>query len=153
VVPPLKPDVTIVHAQRGDVHGNLQIWGVIGDIREAVFAARRVVATVEEVVDESVIRSDPNRTIIPAFAVSAVVHSPWGAHPSFSQGYYDRDNPMYIDWVESCRDDEAVQAYLRKWVYDVPDRQAYMRLFDAERLLRLQVRPYYSVPVNFGRND
>lgn len=152
-VPPLNPDVTIVHAQRADANGNLQIWGVIGDIREAVFAAKKVLATVEEIVDESVIRSDPNRTIIPGFAVHAVVRSPWGAHPSFSQGYYDRDNPMYIDWGSACRDEEAIAAYLRKWVYDVPDREAYMRLFDAERLLRLQVRPYYSVPVNFGRND
>jgi glutaconate CoA-transferase, subunit A len=152
-VPPLRPDVTIVHAQRADVHGNLQIWGVLGDIREAVFASRRVIATVEEIVDESVIRSDPNRTIVPGFAVSAVVRSPWGAHPSFAQGYYDRDNPMYIDWSEVCRDRASVDAYLRKWVYDIPDRDAYMRMLSAERLLRLQVRPYYSVPVNFGRND
>jgi len=152
-VPPLKPDVTIIHAQRADVHGNLQVWGVIGDIREAAFAARRVIATVEEIVDESVIRSDPNRTVIPGFIVNAVVRSPWGAHPSFSQGYYDRDNPTYIDWASACRDQANVDAYLRKWVYDVPDRENYLKLLSSEQLLRLQIRPYYSVPVNFGRND
>jgi len=153
VVPPLNPDVTIVHVQRADVQGNLQVWGVIGDIREAVFAAKRVIATVEEIVDEAVIRSDPNRTVIPGFMVDALTVAPWGAHPSFAQGYYDRDNDAYIEWDTICREEAAVDAYMQKWIYGVPDRAAYARSMNAETLLKLQVRPYYSVPVNFGRNN
>ncbi|OLD88330.1 MAG: 3-oxoadipate--succinyl-CoA transferase subunit A [Gemmatimonadetes bacterium 13_1_20CM_4_66_11] len=91
-VPALNPDVTIVHAQRADAQGNAQIWGLLGVQKEAAFASERVIVVVEELVDERVIRSDPNRTLIPAAIVSAVVVEPWGAHPSYAQGYYDRDN-------------------------------------------------------------
>src|SRR5512147_2812790 len=89
VVPALKPDVAIVHVQRADADGNAHIWGIIGEQKEAAFAARKVILTAEEIVDEEVIRSDPNRTLIPGFIVSAVVHAPYAAHPSYTQGYYD----------------------------------------------------------------
>ena len=101
VVPPVRPDVTIIHAQRADLRGNTQVWGLTGVQAEAVFAARRAVVVVEEVVSEDVVRSDPNRTIIPAHVVDAVVECPWGAHPSFAQGYYDRDNGF------GCRSSEG----------------------------------------------
>ena len=94
VVPPLKPDVAIVHAQRADASGDAQIWGLLGCQKEAAFAAERVIVVVEEVVDESVIRADPNRTVIPGVVVDAVVEEPFGCHPSFAQGYYDRDNAL-----------------------------------------------------------
>lgn len=152
-VPPLNPDVTIVHAQRADLQGNLQVWGVIGDIREAAFAAKRVIATVEEIVDSTVIRSDPNRTVIPGFMVDALVLSPWGAHPSYAQGYYDRDNQGYFEWEEICRNSAAVEAYMEEWIYSVPDRSGYMSKLGSSRKKGLEVRPYYSEPVNFGRND
>lgn len=152
-VPPLNPDVTIVHAQRADIEGNLHVWGVVGDIREAVFVAKRVVATVEEIVDESVIRSDPNRTVVPGFRVDALALCPYGAHPSFAQGYYDRDNGAYTDWAACCKTQESVQAYLDEWVFGVPDRAAYMNKLSAEKLLSLAVRPFCSTPVDFGRND
>lgn len=77
-VPALTPDVTIVHAQRADAAGNTQIWGITGVQKEAAFAAKRVIVVVEEVVDEDVIRSDPNRTLIPGVIVDAVVAEPWG---------------------------------------------------------------------------
>ena len=96
-VPALNPDVTIVHAQRADAQGNTQIWGLLGVQKEAAFASERVIVVVEELVDESVIRADPNRTIIPGLAVDAVVVEPWGAHPSYAQGYYDRDNDFYVE--------------------------------------------------------
>src|SRR5205807_8657085 len=97
-VPALRPDVTIVHAQRADAAGNTQVWGLLGVQKEAAFASRRVIVVVEELVDESVIRSDPNRTLIPGMIVDAVVLEPWGAHPSYAQGYYDRDNDFYVAW-------------------------------------------------------
>jgi len=152
-VPALNPDVAVIHAQRADAEGNLQVWGVIGDIREAAFASRRVIATVEEIVDETVIRSDPNRTIVPGFLVSSLVHCPFGAHPSFAQGYYDRDNRAYAEWARISRDETEVADYLREWVYDVPDRTAYLEKLGEDHLARLRVSPYPSVPVDFGRND
>jgi glutaconate CoA-transferase subunit A len=90
VVPALNPDVAIVHVQRADKNGNAHLWGIIGEQKEAAFAAKKVILTAEEIVDESVIRSDPNRTMIPANIVDAVCHVPH-AYPSFT-GYYDRDN-------------------------------------------------------------
>src|SRR5512139_3254013 len=97
VVPALNPDVAIVHVQRCDEEGNAHIWGIIGEQKEAAFASERVILTTEEVVDAEVIRSDPNRTLIPGFIVDAVCHLPYCAHPSYTQGYYDRDNAFYLD--------------------------------------------------------
>ena len=125
-VPALNPDVTVIHAQRADVQGNTQIWGLLGVQKEAAFASKRVIVVVEEIVDESVIRSDPNRTLIPGLIVDAVVHEPWGAHPSYSQGYYDRDNDFYVAWEPISRDPAKLQAYLDEFVHGVPDRRAYM---------------------------
>src|SRR2546422_1319709 len=85
-VPALNPDVTIVHAQRADAQGNTQIWGLLGVQKEAAFASQRVIVVVEELVEERVIRSDPNRTLIPAVIVNAVGVEPWGAHPSDDTG-------------------------------------------------------------------
>src|SRR5918995_7082797 len=104
-VPALKPDVTIVHAQRADAAGDTQVWGLLGCQKEAAFAADRVIVVVEELVDESVIRADPNRTIVPGLVVEAVVVEPFGAHPSYAQGYYDRDNRFYLDWETITRDE------------------------------------------------
>ena len=97
-VPPLRPDVAIVHAQRADAAGNTQIWGLLGCQKEAAFAAERVIVVVEELVDEAVVRADPNRTVIPGLIVDAVVVEPYGAHPSYVAGHYDRDNRFYLDW-------------------------------------------------------
>ena len=97
-VPPLRPDVAIVHAQRASAGGDTQVWGLLGCQKEAAFAAERVIVVVEELVDEAVVRADPNRTIIPGLIVDAVVVEPWGAHPSYVQGVYDRDNQFYLDW-------------------------------------------------------
>src|SRR5439155_12281501 len=91
-VPPLTPDVAVVHVQRADSEGNAQIWGLLGMQREVAFAADRVIVVCEEVVDPAVIRADPNRTVIPGVIVDAVVEEPGAWHPSYAQGYYDRDN-------------------------------------------------------------
>ena len=125
-VPPLRPDVTIIHAQRADAAGDTQVWGLLGCQKEAAFAAERVIVVVEELVDEAVVRADPNRTIIPGLIVDAVVVEPWGAHPSYVQGAYDRDNRFYLDWDPISRDEAAVQAWLREWVYDLDGRAAYL---------------------------
>ncbi len=144
VVPPLRPDVTVVHAQRADVHGNTQIWGLLGCQKEAAFAAERVIVVVEELVDEAVIRGDPNRTVIPGLIVDAVVVEPFGAHPSYVQGAYDRDNRFYIDWDAISRDAASTQAWLDEWVYGVSGRQEYVARLGDERVRSL--RPSGSAP-------
>lgn len=115
VVPPLNPDVAIIHAQRADAQGNTQIWGLTGVQKEAAFASDRVIVVVEEQVDESVIRGDPNRTMIPGLVVNAVVVEPWGAHPSYVQGYYDRDNAFYVEWDAIARERSTLDTWLDEW--------------------------------------
>ena len=118
VVPALNPDVAIVHVQRADQFGNSQIWGILGEQKEAAFAADKVIITAEEIVDEEVIRSDPNRTLIPGFIVDAVCQVPYCAHPSYTQGYYDRDNPFYLQWDKISESPDEVKRYLDEWVYE-----------------------------------
>src|SRR6478609_4901627 len=137
-VPPLNPDVTIVHAQRADAAGNTQVWGLLGCQKEAAFAAERVIVVVEELVDETVIRADPNRTVIPGLIVDAVVVERWGAHPSYVQGVYDRDNQFYLDWDPISRDEAATQAWLAEWVYGLDGRAAYMDKLGAARIASLR---------------
>lgn len=149
-VPALVPDVAIVHAQRADRHGNTQIWGIIGEQKEAAFAAGRVIVTAEEIVDEAVIRSDPNRTIIPAMRVAAVCHVPYAAHPSYTQGYYDRDNTFYLEWDKISATPEGVRAWLDEWVFGVADREAYWDKLGPETHARLSLQPAWSAPVNYG---
>ena len=150
VVPPLNPDVAIIHAQRADVNGNTQLWGLLGAQKEAAFAARHVIVVVEEIVDEEVIRSDPNRTLIPGLIVDAVVHEPYGAHPSYVQGYYDRDNDFYLRWDEISRDEAATRAWLEEWVYGVRDRAEYVEKMGRETWERLKPAQAWARPVNYG---
>jgi glutaconate CoA-transferase subunit A len=147
-VPALNPDVTIVHAQRADREGNTQIWGLLGVQKEAAFASRRVIVVVEELVDESVIRADPNRTIIPGLIVDAVVVEPWGAHPSYAQGYYDRDNQFYVSWEAISRAPAALTAYLDRFVYGVANREEYVQRCGGFERLRAAER--VCVGVNYG---
>jgi glutaconate CoA-transferase subunit A len=149
-VPPLKPDVTIVHAQRADAAGNTQVWGLLGCQKEAAFAADRVIVVVEELVDELVIRADPNRTIIPGLIVDAVVVEPFGAHPSYVQGAYDRDNRFYLDWDAISKDEDALQAWLREWVYDLDGRAAYREKLGAKRVASLKPGSAPSGSVDYG---
>jgi glutaconate CoA-transferase subunit A len=148
-VPALNPDVTIVHAQRADAQGNTQIWGLLGVQKEAAFASRRVIVVVEEVVEQSVIRSDPNRTVIPAMIVDAVVVEPWGAHPSYAQGYYDRDNDFYVAWEGISREPGRLERYLDEFVYGVPDRAAYVER-QPQLAARLEANPQFCAGVNYG---
>jgi glutaconate CoA-transferase subunit A len=150
-VPALNPDVAIVHVQRADKDGNAHLWGIIGEQKEVAFASKRLILTAEEIVDEAVIRSDPNRTLIPGFIVTAVCLVPGAAHPSYAQGYYDRDNDFYLKWDKISENSEAVKDYLDKWVYGVKDRQEYWQQLSQETHQRLQVKPNFSEKINYGR--
>lgn len=151
VVPALRPDAAIIHVQRADANGNAHLWGIIGEQKEVAFAARKVILTAEEIVDESVIRSDPNRTLIPGFIVSAVCHVPYAAHPSYAQGCYDRDNAFYLEWDKISADPALTRQYLDEWVYGVADRAEYWQKLGEEKHQTLRVAPLPSEPVNYGK--
>jgi glutaconate CoA-transferase subunit A len=150
VVPPLNPDVTIIHAQRADADGNVQAWGIVGVQREAALAARRVIAVVEELVDASVVRRDPDRTLLPGTVVDAVCVEPFGAHPSYAQGYYDRDNAFYRDWDAISRDPARTAAWLDEWVTGLEGRGDYVARLGSDATDALRPEPRPSGSVDYG---
>ncbi len=151
VVPALNPDVAIVHVQRADANGNSHLWGIIGEQKEAAFAARKVILTAEEIVEEEAIRSDPNRTLIPAVVVDAVCRVPYACHPSYAQGYYDRDNVFYLQWDKISESADSVRSWLDEWVYGVKDRAQYWEKLGEEIHQKLAIQPFMSAPINYGK--
>lgn len=149
-VPALNPDIAIVHAQRADADGNAQVWGITGIQKETAFAAKNVIVVVEELVDSTVIRSDPNRTLIPGMVVDAVVVEPFGCHPSYVQGYYDRDNDFYVAWGDISRDPSSLDRYLDEWIYGVGSRTDYVEKLGPDEVSRLKAELVLSTPVNYG---
>jgi glutaconate CoA-transferase, subunit A len=147
----LSPDVTIVHVQRADRDGNAHCWGNFGVMVEGVRAAKQVIVVAEEIVDSGVIASDPNRTVIPGFLVSAVVESPFGAHPSPVQGYYKRDDAFFRQYHEQTKTRAESDRWLDRWVYGMSERQGYMNQLGACRSNELGVKQHaYAAPADFG---
>jgi glutaconate CoA-transferase subunit A len=147
----IQPDVTIIHAQRCDEYGNAHLWGNMGITREACLAGRTVVVTAEEIVAPEVITSDPNRVVTPGFRVAAVVHAPWGAHPSPAPGHYNRDHRAFLEYRDASRTEEAFGLWLRKWVDDIRIPADYLRLLGKERLRELALKQHlFSEPVDYG---
>jgi glutaconate CoA-transferase subunit A len=118
-VPALRPDVAIVHAQQADRQGNIQLWGITGVQKEAVLAAARSIVTVEEIVDE--LEPRPGAVVIPGWVIDAVVLAPFGAHPSYAHGYYERDNDFYVAWDEISRDRDTFQSWIKEHVLETAD--------------------------------
>ncbi len=151
LVPALRPDVAIIHVQRSDEDGNAHAWGSLGVSEEAMLAARDVIIVAEEIVARETIVSDPNRVLGPSFKVRAVVHEPWGAHPSPVQGYYNRDHRYFHEYHQSTRTQEGFQQWLEEWVLQVADRTAYLAKLDASRKRDLEVKEHrYAAPVDYG---
>lgn len=146
----LEGDVALLHAQRADEEGNVQVWGLTGLDNEIALACRRVIVSVEELVSNEDIRHDPNRTLVPGFKVDAVVVEPFGAHPSFVQGYYDRDDEAYLEYAEQSKTEEGFRRYAEKWIHGVEDRRGYLRKLGTDRLLELRSAFYASSGVNYG---
>ena len=119
----IRPDVGIVHAQQADRRGNVQLWGISGVQKEAVLASARSIVTVEELVDELVQR--PGSIVIPSWTITAVAVAPGGAHPSYAQGYYDRDNAFYRSWDGLSRDRDRFQEWMRRHVLETAGVQEY----------------------------
>ncbi len=117
--PALRPDVTIVHAQQADRHGNVSIWGIVGIQKEALLAAKTAIVTVEEIVDE--LNGSTNATIIPHWAIAAVCAVPGGAHPSYAAGYYVRDNAFCKMWDDIARNRATFTAWMERHVLATAD--------------------------------
>ena len=115
-IPALRPDVTIIHAQKADRAGNVLVEGITGVQKEAVLAAQRAIATVEEIVD-ALAAGSPNSVVLPAWTLSAVVEAPRGAHPSYAHGYYWRDNAYYVGWDAISRDREGFMTWMKANVF------------------------------------
>ncbi len=139
-VPAINPDVAIIHAQRANDHGDVQVWGITGEQKEAAFASKRVIVTVEEIVDESVTRQSPQLTVIPGFKVASISVVPFGAHPSYAHGYYERDNDLYVEWDRISAGEETLRAYLDEWVLGVRDREEYLAKLSPETKHRLKLK-------------
>jgi glutaconate CoA-transferase subunit A len=115
-VPAHRPDVGIVHAQRADRNGNVQLWGILGVQKETVLASRSAIVTVEEIVDE--IELKPGGIVLPSWVLDAVSLAPGGAHPSYAHGYYDRDNSFYVAWDAISRDRDSFSDWMREHVFE-----------------------------------
>jgi len=145
------PDVAILHVHQADSAGNAHAWGNLGVIQEAALAAKKVILTCEEIVTHEHILSDPNRTIIPGFLISKVVHLPFGSHPSPTQGYARRDDQFYFDYHKQSRSRDGFLNWLDTWVCGVKDHKGYLNKLGHERVERL--RPHgdlFSPRVNFN---
>ncbi|MBU0513613.1 MAG: CoA transferase subunit A [Proteobacteria bacterium] len=147
----IRPDVAVIHVMRADRAGNAHVWGATGVALDAVRAAKRVLVTAEEIVDEAVIRSDPDRTKVPGFLVDAVCEVPFGAHPSAVQGYYNHDDDFYVEYARATRDPAGAEAWLDEFVLGVKDRVEYVERVGRERVEALRIRHSLpTTPADFG---
>jgi glutaconate CoA-transferase subunit A len=128
-VPAMRPDVTVLHAQKADRAGNVLIRGIVGAQREAAFAAGKLIVTVEEVVDH--LDAPMNAVVLPHWVVTAVACVPRGAFPSYAQGYYARDNAFYIAWDDISRERDAFSAWLDRHIMKTADHAAFLQSLGA----------------------
>jgi glutaconate CoA-transferase subunit A len=124
-VPAMRPDLTIIHAQQADRHGNVLLRGILGVQKEAAMAARALVVTVEEVVDT--LNAPMNAVVLPGWVVTAIACVPGGAHPSYAQGFYERDNAFYLAWDEVSRDRDGFRRWMDAHVLGTKDHAAFLR--------------------------
>jgi len=144
-------NVAIVHLQRADKFGNAHAWGNLGITRDACLASKHIIITAEEIVAPGVIRSDPNRVVTPGFRVSAVVHAPWGGHPSPVPGYYNRDHQGFIDYRNHSKTPGDFGKWEKRWVQNVRGWQDYFNLVGKNRMADLAIKHHdISEPANYG---
>jgi glutaconate CoA-transferase subunit A len=147
----IRPDVAILHVQKADKEGNAHVWGNFGVMREAALAAKKVILTCEEIVDHEAILNDPNRTVVPGFAVSSVVHEPCGSHPSPTQGFSRRDDDFYFEYHKATRTREGFEQWLGKYVFGVKDHRAFLNVLGGERIAKLKPQgDLFSPAVSFN---
>ncbi len=151
LVPPIKHNVGVMQVQRCDPYGNAQAWGMLGEVRYGLQSCERLIICAEEIVDTDVVTRDPNRTLVPAFRVSAVVEEPWGSHPAPMAGYYDMDWPYNAYYEQETCTEELFGDFMNKWVYDTRDRKDYLELLGADRMEALRPERSEADPVSYGK--
>ncbi len=139
LLPALIVDVGIIHVNRADIHGNCQIDGISGFAFEMSRACKTLIISAEEIVDTAEIRAHPDRTMIPYYLVDAVVHAPYGSWPGEMSALYERDEPHYKMFVEQQKTKEGMDAYMKEWLYDLPDHRALLEKIGEERLKELTI--------------
>jgi glutaconate CoA-transferase, subunit A len=153
LVPALNPDIGIIHVQQADENGNAQIWGIGGDCKYGANASKKVIVSCERIVSREMIGKDPSRTIVPDFKVVAVVEEPFASHPGYTPGFYDIDFGFGYLYKEASGTEEGFQAFLKEWVYDLPDRAAYIQhyieRFGYARYKNMQAKFDYGYPVSY----
>jgi len=154
LVPALKPEVGYFHAQRADEEGNVQMWGILGDMPWSIRACDTVIVSVEEIVSREVIGKDPNRTILPGYKVSAVIEDPFGAHPKNTQGYYNADREFIFDYIKISKDLATWNKFMDEWVFGTSDRMDYTQKFISKygykKFAGLKAKDMPSGSVNYG---
>ncbi len=140
LLPALILDVGLIHVHRADRYGNAQIDGISGFAAEMARASKRLIISTEEIVDEEVIRSQPDKTIIPYFLTDAVVEAPFGSHPGEMSYCYERDEQHIRDYVKATKDEAVTAAYLKKWVYGIKNHSEYLDLVGADKLAEIDLR-------------
>ena len=150
LVPPLSPDVAVLHAARADIAGNVQLFGVSSAMEAQAGAARRVIVTVEEIVSDRMIRSSPEHTLLPTHMVDAIVWAPFGAHPTGMFRYYDPDSAHLNLYYEASRKPESFASYLESYARGPASLWEYMDIVGIDHLLRLRVDPGLGYVCNLG---
>ncbi|MGH7412392.1 MAG: CoA transferase subunit A [Candidatus Methylomirabilis sp.] len=147
----LTPDMAILHVQRSDPDGNAHCWGNLGVSEEGGLASRAVILVAEEVVPRALILSDPNRILLPSSKVVAVVHEPWGAHPSPVQGFYGRDHEFYREYHLSSRTREQFEQWIMEWILTSDNRENYLVRLGKDRANELRPsKQLMAAPVDYG---
>lgn len=151
LVPAARPDVAVLHVARCDRDGNSQLFGYTAVVEEQARAAGRVIVTCEEVVEDTVIRAQPELTVLPGFLVDAVVELPFGAHPTGMYRYYDPDFAFMQAYYEASREPAAFRAHLEEWVLGPADHWAYLEKVGLRRLLALRSDPALGIARQHAR--
>jgi len=147
----IQPDVSIVHVQRSDEYGNAHVWGNLGVTRDACMASRHVILTAEDIVSPDVISRDPNRVFTPGFRVKAVVHCPWGGHPSPVPGYYNRDHQMFIEYRNDSKTPGLYADWKKRWVDNIQSYREYLDQLGSERVAGLAIKNHVlAEAVDYG---
>jgi glutaconate CoA-transferase subunit A len=140
-IPSLKPDVALIHAQKADKYGNVQMWGIDGDTIEGALASDKIIVSVEEIIDNETLKLSPEKTVIPSHRVTSIVEVPFGAYPSYVSGFYSRDDDHYKEYDSISRDENKLAQYLDEWIYSSKTITEYQEMIGKEKLIDLEKGP------------
>ena len=140
-IPSLKPDVALIHAQKADKYGNVQMWGIDGDTIEGALASDKIIVSVEKIIDNETLKLSPEKTVIPSHRVTSIVEVPFGAYPSYVSGFYSRDDDHYKEYDRISRDEDKLAQYLDDWIYSSETITEYQEMIGKERLIDLEKGP------------